>query len=153
MTKIFRRTHARFVCAVLLMFGSFPTPTFGCSVFKPFHMNNIQNAEVVFRGELTEYQPGTVKLSRAATLTFKVIQTLRGPERAEWIIGWRNATFGTPTNWRRSTNQIVAAKTRTIEGQVSKSADVLQESCTLPFLFDDTDANRTAVESALKRHP
>lgn len=142
----------RLPCALLLVALSPAIPASACIVAKPFKVDEVRNAKVVFRGKLTDYQSGSGKFGDAAILTFKVIQTLLGPERDSWTIRWYNSTFGTPRIWRGSANQIVAAQIRVIEGQVSESADVLQESCAPPFLLDDTETNRAKIEAALQDH-
>lgn len=128
---------------------------------------DIKFADVVFKGEVTDYEkiirdPETG--ARYALVAFKVLETLRGEERTHWELVWENSTYELPGKWELSNPIYVAGLWATKPNQTPEETwdtgisdvrpdllHVLQAACSKPFFLADTKEMREQLKHALQQ--
>ena len=110
-----RMRRARFSItwsATAVMLSSAAHPAAACITLAPFHVEDIQQADVVFSGTLTRYQvvkPLDKYAPSYALLTFHVNDILKGRPARNLQVYWSNSTFGIPADLSYTKPFLVAA--------------------------------------------
>lgn len=137
------RTESLAVAVTSLL--ALTAPAQSCTIQKPLRFESIRSGQIVFRAQLINYvhsnSPG--ETYRQATITFRVIEPLRGKIGEQLVATWRNEG-GTPREWRHARDLIVAAVASETGPQI------LQELCTPAFMIDDSETNLKKVRELLK---
>ncbi|MCL9999800.1 MAG: hypothetical protein NBV68_10505 [Erythrobacter sp.] len=127
-----------------------------CSDFRPFAIEDVRHADVVFTGTLARYarvdrNPPAVP-GPYGQLTIDVAEVIKDsvPRRVE--LAWFNSTFGIPEQ-RPTDIPLVIAAIRVDEDMPGPVWRVLQSPCAPPFLMDDTPRSRADVRKALDGGP
>src|SRR6478735_1022803 len=83
--------------------ASFAEQASACPQVEPFHLEDVRQADVVFKGRLIGYTTpsrGRSNVDDYAILTVHVDETIKGNVRGNIRLYWGNATFGVPKTMR-----------------------------------------------------
>lgn len=127
-----------------------------CIMARPFRLEAIRNAPIIFSGRVIDYLPRSVT-GGPATIEFEMIEVYRGDRDDTVRLSWSNETFGIPATWPYAPEVIVAAKpnpyrNRTEPRMVAWAKEhlvVFQESCSVPFFLADTPQIRAKVRALI----
>ena len=124
-------------------------PAHACLILRELKLEAaVERATVIFRGQIVNYTPG--ERIGPAKIAFTVEEALLGrlPDHVDVL--WTNGTLATPKEWRGSKDRIVAVTARPGMDGVSQ-LHVIQEPCSIPFMFEDTEQSREMVRKLVRR--
>ncbi|MEO1242092.1 MAG: hypothetical protein AAFX54_09295 [Pseudomonadota bacterium] len=143
-----------------------PVAASACVSHKELDFEDIKYADVVFQGKLISYEyipndPNYVR--RYSLLKVEVSDTLKGEERTEWELIWQSSPFGPAAVWNWGSDVLIAGlwSNDTDENPVIRSygaredikpelLNVLQDTCSDPFIFAATESVFGNVKAALE---
>lgn len=157
-------------CILTALVSLLPLSSQACIVFAGFESADVIYADLVFEGEVIEYeyvaggeQPS---LRDYALITFRVDRALRGSTEDEVTLYWWNSTFGVRGEWNHSTALIVAAQDPTSPvpplrsgSGVTKGIErpdlhqILQAPCSAPFFLPRDVRVADAITKILVAEP
>jgi hypothetical protein len=132
------------VCTTSALFASIQG--FACRSLEPFQDSDKATAKTVFEGEPTGYSLN--KKDGSATISYKVIRTLRGEHRSTWEVGIRPSA-----NWQIPSSLADLKRcfgTRTevgvvLSGLKGEQTAAVQGVCGPPYLISQTGKGTNCV--------
>jgi hypothetical protein len=143
----------RLVLTVLGLLHS--EPSSACTFHREREIAEVGNGDLVFRGKVVSYTrtraprvSGVPRTPDVGTMSFVVVETLRGPIKAEWTIKLIDAGSGLADEWKNGDEVIVAANREPSELD-PWNVVLRQKPCSDLPVFLDTEENSALARRAL----
>ena len=138
--------------ALAILMTSYCSASLACPFYKSTPIAAVNDTDLVFRGQVISYtrerSGKTPRELDTGTMSFSVVETLRGPTKSEWSMKLIDEGSGLPDKWTIGDAVIVAAQQEPSEVQPENFV-LRQKRCSQLLLFPDNENSSLAIRREL----